>query len=460
MRDFFSSFIQSSISDDYTTMAQPPAFHPYVQNLRVLQLWADRQQFVHRRRLAILRYIQQQQQEGQRRQRRPRAKWVSAWLTEEKRRQYGAYYTIMRELHDGDVAAFLRYMRFEPAMWQELRDRVCPQIDGMHMVMREPIEAPCKLAITLRYLATGETFRSLSFQFRVAHNTIGKMIPEVCEALIAEYAPEVISIPITVEGWQAIAEKFEKKWNFPHCVGAIDGKHVAIKKPSKSGSLFFNYKKFFSIILLAIADADYRFIHVEVGREGSCSDTQVFNHSEMYEAFANNELHLPPPDEMTNDNERTPYFLLGDDAFALKTWLLKPYSRRSLSKEERIFNYRLSRARRVVENAFGLLVQRFRVLLKTMEVNPESAKSITLACVMLHNLIIMRYPRVHRGLGDRVGRGGRIVQGAWRQGLYLFGNADLRGGNFGTSHAKKLRDTMKTYFSSPAGAVSWQDDMI
>ena len=79
-----------------------------------------------------------------------------------------------------------------------------------------------------------------------------------------------------------------------------------------------------------------------VVKEGSCSGTQVFNHSEMYEAFHNSDLHLTPPDEMPNDNERMPYFLIGDNAFALKMWLLKPYSRKAMTREERIYNYTIS----------------------------------------------------------------------------------------------------------------------
>ncbi len=90
---------------------------------------------------------------------------------------------------------------------------------------------------------------------------------------------------------------------------------------------------------------------------------------------------------MTNENEATPFFLVSDDAFALKTWLMKPYSRQGLKEEERIFNYRISKVRRVVENFFGFLVQVWRCLLKTLEVKASKAVQVILTCCVLHNLL-------------------------------------------------------------------------
>ena len=90
------------------------------------------------------------------------------------------------------------------------------------------------------------------------------------------------------------------------------------------------------------------------------------------------------------------YFLLVDDVFALMLWMVNPYSRRQLKREERITNYRISRDRRVVENTFEILVSWFRVLLGTMEQRPRVVRDIVFTCVVLHNML-----RTHQGGADR-----------------------------------------------------------
>ena len=134
-----------------------------------------------------------------------------------------------------------------------------------------------------------------------------------------------------------------------------------------------------------------------MGASGSSSDAQIFNHSKLKRRIKNGTLGLPPPEPLgPGGGPNLHYFLLGDDAFALMPWLVKPYSRRQLTREERIANYRISRGRRVVENSFGILVQRFRVLLTTMEQRPKVVRDIVLTCVVLHNML-----RSHQGGADR-----------------------------------------------------------
>ena len=144
---------------------------------------------------------------------------------------------------------------------------------------------------------------------------------------------------IPEEDWLRISAEFERVWNLPDACGALDGKHIRIKKPAESGSLFYNYKKFFSMVMMAIVDADYKFIWVIVGSYGSSSDGQIFNNSELRPMLEVGTLGLPPPSPLPHDDRDTPYFLIGDDAFPLRPWMMKPYSRRHLDHDERIFNY-------------------------------------------------------------------------------------------------------------------------
>jgi hypothetical protein len=90
-----------------------------------------------------------------------------------------------------------------------------------------------------------------------------------------------------------VADGFFKKWNFPSCVGCIDGKHIRIKCPQNSGTLYYNYKHYFSILLEGIADADYKFITIDVGAYGKQSDGRIFFLSNVYKRLETNTFNMP-----------------------------------------------------------------------------------------------------------------------------------------------------------------------
>ena len=200
--------------------------------------------------------------------------------------------------------------------------------------------------------------------------------------------------PTDPEDWKKIEERFRNRWNVPHAVGALDGKHIAIKKPKKSESEYFNYKGYFSLVLLALVDADYKFLWVNVGASWSSSDAQIFNRSKLKRRIENGTLGLPSPEPLGPGAKST---LLPAGGRCLCPYALSgQYSRQQLTREERIANYRISRGRRVVENSSGILVKSFRVLLTTMEQRPKVVRDIVLTCVVLHNML-----KSHQGGADR-----------------------------------------------------------
>ena len=167
----------------------------------------------------------------------------------------------------------------------------------------------------------------------------------------------------------------------------MDGKHVGIKCPAKSGSNFFNYKNFFSIVLFAIVDADYKFIYIDVGKNGRISDGGIFANTPIYNKLENGSLQLPDDESLPDRVKNFPFLLVGDEAFPLKSYLMKPYPNRNLDLTQRIFNYRLSRVRRIVENVFGILSSRFGVFQKPIPLEPEKVEKIVMAACVLHNFL-------------------------------------------------------------------------
>jgi hypothetical protein len=142
-------------------------------------------------------------------------------------------------------------------------------------------------------LATGSTFQTLAFQFRVGKTTVCNVVHETCETIWKALHKQSFR-KASKRNWENIAAEFETRWNFLHCIGenypqkcykltlketvagALDGKHVRIQAPANTGSEYFNYKQFFSILLLAVCDADYKFTYVDLGSAGCESDGGVF----------------------------------------------------------------------------------------------------------------------------------------------------------------------------------------
>ncbi|XP_064111357.1 putative nuclease HARBI1 [Macrobrachium nipponense] len=165
--------------------------------------------------------------------------------------------------------------------------------------------------------------------------------------------------PKTPEEWNDVAKRFTSKWKHFNCVEALDGKHIAIKKPKGGGSLYFIYKKFHSIVLMDLSDAKYKFLFVDVGAEGGAGDGGTWQKCNLARAITNNRAGLQKNRNLPNDDEPIPFHIVADDAFALKSWMMRPYSHQLQDPTERLYSYRLSHAHCVVENAFGLLQMRW-----------------------------------------------------------------------------------------------------
>lgn len=163
-----------------------------------------------------------------------------------------------------------------------------------------------------------------------------------------------------------------------------------MQAPANSGSSFWNYKNSHSIILLAVADANAKFIMVDVGAEGRCSDGGVLMDSEIGEALINDTLNLPDSCPIETNGLPLPYVFVADEAFGLSSYMMRPYPSRNLTYDKKVFNYRQSRARRIVECAFGIFSARWLIFRKPICATVENIVRYTQAAVCLHNFIMSK----------------------------------------------------------------------
>ena len=264
-----------------------------------------------------------------------------------------------------------------------------------------------------------------------------------------------------------MAQEFYEKWNFPLCIGALDGKHIRCHCPANSGSIYFNFHGWYSIVLMALCSARYSYLMVNIGSVGSASDGGIFERSGMKNAINNNVLCLPKECFLPNTNIKCPYVITADDAFPLGHHLMKPYGGRYLEHTKRIFNYRLSRARRVSENTFGISAARWRILKRPIDAIPERCVGITRAVVALHNYLMFHessLPRDERrycppGYVDTEDKNANVVYGAWRGDVMKdtghLSLAQSTTSNACKNNAKKIRDCFKDFCNSRQGSVPW-----
>ena len=178
-------------------------------------------------------------------------------------------------------------------------------------------------------------------------------------------------------------------------------------------------------------------------------------------------LNVPKPTKLPNSDRVLPFVFIGDNAFGLKTNMMKPYPSQNLPLDQRVFNYRLSRARRVIENAFGIAASRFRVFHRAIIAKPSTVTSITKALVALHNFLISlkpdddSYSYCPVNFADRDGPNG-YTAGEWRKEKEnILGLRDINhlGSNSYCKNAKETRDLFKEYFNGE-GEVDWQWDIV
>nr|CAI5852087.1 unnamed protein product [Callosobruchus analis] len=349
---------------------------------------------------------------------------------------------------------FHNFSRIRYEDFELLLNKIGPQIQKKDTHLRLSIPAKERLAVTLRYLASSDSYQSLSFLFKISPQIISVIVPEVCQELIIALS-EHLKTPQSPAEWKKIAQVFEERWNFPHCCGAIDGKHVILE--------YFNYKSTFSINLMALCDADYCITYANIGSPGRMSDGGVFYKCKLSEHMEMGTINFPPDDVIINTSKVLPYVIVGDNAFPLKTNIMVPYPGiHDKGSSKRIYNYRLSRARRMIENVFGIMASVFRIFRTSILLNPEKANVIVQTCVLLHNFL--RRSKTSRNSYTPTGTfdvevEGNFVAGSWRNdndGITSFKPLKMIARK-SKNDAEKVRLEFANHFST-TGQVSWQNE--
>ncbi len=204
---------------------------------------------------------------------------------------------------------------------------------------------------------------------------------------------------------------------------------------------------------MALVDSNYRCLYVDVGCNGRVSDGGVFRGSTLQESLEQRTANIPQPTPLPGTDMTMPFFVVADEAFPLKSYLMKPLPGEGFPENRESSTTGLSRARRIVENTFGIFANRFSFFLTTINLDPDAVEVIVLASCALHNYYVMNVAM--------------LICGEW---LIRMVKKPETGPSPATGSIAKVhkctlrgqtnRERLMRYFNSEAGAVPWQWDRI
>lgn len=257
-----------------------------------------------------------------------------------------------------------------------LRDELSPQ----EPCVREPVPLLKRTCIAVYKLATCSEYRVVGEMFGVSKVTVFRCVNAFSLAM-SNNSSTFIKFPTTQEASE-IADRIETKYGYPQAFAAIDGSHIAINPPDTGRADYLNRKMFPSIVLQGLVDDKYMFRDISCKCPGSMHDSTVFLNSSLAQRI---QTGMPIRERVIN-GVNVPLHILGDPAYALSENIIKGYTGRNLTENQESFNVHHSSARIMVENAFGRLKARWRMVCKRMDCRVELSPYVIMACCCLHNL--------------------------------------------------------------------------
>lgn len=280
---------------------------------------------------------------------------------------------------------FRKQLRMGRNTFQLLLNVLAARLSRQNTRFRNCIPPEKVLAIGLFRLAHGNSYISISPAMNVGKSTDFEAVQDVVEGLY-DLRNEYIKFPETGAETASTVETFEELSSLPNIAGAIDGTHIRISAPKESAADYFSRYQQYDFLIQGVVDGKMLFTDFSAGFPGSLHDARALRNSVIFQRAENQEILTDPIIQI--GRSRIGPYLVGDSAYPLGPWLLKPFPEATRNPREIAFNKELSSARVKVECAFGILKSRWRILQKRLDSGIEFSSKIAVACAVLHNFCI------------------------------------------------------------------------
>ncbi|XP_053394054.1 putative nuclease HARBI1 [Mercenaria mercenaria] len=250
--------------------------------------------------------------------------------------------------------------------------RICPH---------QKISTEKKLLVFIKYVATQLYYQAIADMFGICETTVHNIVHDVSKLISSHLLNTLVKWP-SGRSLKNIENGFKEMQGFPGVIGAIDASHIPIRTPIEYPENYFNRKSFPSVILQAVCDNNMMFTDVYCGWPGSVHDARVLRNSSLFE-----KAEVNADDTFPHDTH-----LIGDAAYPIASWLLVPFKDHgNLNKAQKVYNFKHSSTRMVIERAFGALKGRFRRLKYVEIYDLQTCVHIILSCCAIHQLCLATF---------------------------------------------------------------------
>ncbi|XP_055376978.1 uncharacterized protein LOC129609123 [Condylostylus longicornis] len=341
-----------------------------------------------------------------------RMDWTRQWLI---KNQFMLAENLLPELKANEIYYFNDYFKMTEKQFRYLVVKLAPIITKKEpQRKKKSFSAEERLAISLKYLATGEFHSCKHYCFKASQNVIQTMITDICLAIYETLHNDYIKSPKTADEWREISQGFTKESKLPNCTGSLIARHILFKRP-KQPNVRYNPKHVDdkTMILMAIVDAYMNFIYVDIGQRSFLEDRTIFESSLLKERIESGSLNLPCNDKIPNENKVLPSFFVTTDKMPLKTYLMKQYCHSeslnlyqtgtiksgstdsnydssddaSTIPEQMHFDSKINFIKDKGDSTLTNLINMFPILMDPFKLDYEMAKKVTLGCITLYNFL-------------------------------------------------------------------------
>ncbi|XP_036336231.1 uncharacterized protein LOC118746491, partial [Rhagoletis pomonella] len=316
-----------------------------------------------------------------------RLEWTKEWL-KKNQTEFLSKENLRKEIQfrSNEIYHFNCFFDITERQFRYLVNNLSPVISSYEPHRKKKsFSAEERIAITLKYLATGEVHSCRNYCFRASKPVILKMIANICLNIYELLKDLFVSLPKTDEQWQNVANEFQRKHCMPNCAGHLAMQQIRFHSSSRAEEQidFINKQP---LIFTSIVDSNNNFLYTDIEKTQAGAIDEIYEKSTIRQMIETYEVKLPVSYEAQDGSIDQSYYFASKCGLPLKPYLLSGAA--DVPNDSRVnYNNIMNMVNRHTENALRMLANIFPILSQPLRIDEENGRKIILGCVALYNFL-------------------------------------------------------------------------